>query len=496
MSHIFISYSRRDLDFAQKIVDALASNNLDTWIDWKSIPKGEDWEQEIYRGIEEADAFLFLISPDSVVSEMCNKEIDHAVKNGKRILPIVISDTVPKAIHSEISKHNWIFCRDGQDDFNKAIVETCKTIHTDYEWLKYHTKLQVKALDWERIKDNSRLLRGKELQDAEQHFSKVNSSTEPPPTKLQERYLTSSKEYEKKIKKRIIVIGIVVLLAITFSLVWPFLNRERPIPGQWVPILAGRFTMGMDQKEADFSYATCTAGAKDKTLCLSSSDLLTWSGRQVDTYLEEYKILDNEVTNAQYQQCVDAKTCKKPEDWSYVRDKINEPATNLNWFQAQAYCEWLGGRLPTEGEWEKAARGSHNYYFPWGNMWDSTKANLEHYEVGTVQSIAQYAATDIGDYGVKNLAGNVQEWTMSPYSYLPLNQKFENKLAEVADDGQSYPIVVRGGSWVNVGSIGMASDREVEGVLVRREEIGFRCVCPDNKLCNTPWDLKWIWFGN
>jgi hypothetical protein len=60
MSHIFISYSRKDLDFAQKIVDALAANDLDTWIDWKSIPKGEDWEQEIYHGIESAVAFLFL----------------------------------------------------------------------------------------------------------------------------------------------------------------------------------------------------------------------------------------------------------------------------------------------------------------------------------------------------------------------------------------------------------------------------------------------------
>src|SRR5688500_8018544 len=120
MSHIFISYSRKDFDFAGKIVRALGKNNLDTWIDWKSIPKGEDWEQEIYRGIEEADAFLFLISPDSVLSQMCTKETTHAVKNGKRILPIVIRDTDPKIIHPEISKLNWIFCRDGQDDFNKA----------------------------------------------------------------------------------------------------------------------------------------------------------------------------------------------------------------------------------------------------------------------------------------------------------------------------------------------------------------------------------------
>src|SRR5258708_3017695 len=124
MSHIFISYSRKDFDFAQKIVTALPDNNLDPWIHCKSIPKGGDWEQEIYRGIEEAEAFLFLIRPDSVASQMCNKEIAHAVKNGKRILPIVIRDVALKIIHSEISKRNWIFCREGKDDFNTAIEET------------------------------------------------------------------------------------------------------------------------------------------------------------------------------------------------------------------------------------------------------------------------------------------------------------------------------------------------------------------------------------
>jgi len=88
MSHIFISYSREDLGFASKIVKVLADNQLDTWVDWKSIPKGENWEQEIFRGIEEADAFLFLISQRSITRRCANKEITHAVQNGKRISPI------------------------------------------------------------------------------------------------------------------------------------------------------------------------------------------------------------------------------------------------------------------------------------------------------------------------------------------------------------------------------------------------------------------------
>src|SRR5215212_8257017 len=171
MSHIFISYSRRDIDFAQKIVDALRQEELEVWIDWKSIPKGEDWEQEIYRGIEGADAFLFLISPDSVRSVMCNKELLHALKNNKRILPILLqktdtSDFLDTSARTAIRRLNWIFCGEDQEGFQQAIQSTQETIRTDYEWLRFHTMLQTKALAWERAKkDASRLLRGKELKE-------------------------------------------------------------------------------------------------------------------------------------------------------------------------------------------------------------------------------------------------------------------------------------------------------------------------------------------
>ena len=214
MSHIFVAYSRRDIDFAEKIVQALADNKLDTWIDWKSIPKGEDWEQEIYRGIEEADAFLFLISPDSVASQMCNLEVTHAVKNGKRILPIFISsinvDEVNKGFYSEtarseILKRNWIFCRNGQDDFGNAIEVTRETIHTDYKWLKYHTELQVKAIKWVQKKDNSRLLRGKELREAEQQLSEISSQRDPQPTKVQREYVLASQRNEVRLRRQITI---------------------------------------------------------------------------------------------------------------------------------------------------------------------------------------------------------------------------------------------------------------------------------------------------
>ena len=202
MSHIFISYSRKDLEFAQQIVDALAANNLDTWVDWKSIPKGEDWWEHIQSGIEEADAFIFLISPDSIASKVCSDEIDHAIKNGKRILPVVIHDIPPREAHPEIAKRNWIFCRPQKDEFENAVRETRETINTDYEWLRAHTRLQVKALEWEKTKDTSRFLRGGELREAEDQLARPG--TDPAPTELHRRFVLESRRNETMQSRRII----------------------------------------------------------------------------------------------------------------------------------------------------------------------------------------------------------------------------------------------------------------------------------------------------
>ncbi len=200
MSFIFISYSRRDLDFAQKVVDALSEQHLDTWVDWKSIPKGQDWEQEIYRGIEQADALLFLISPDSVKSQMCNKEIAHAIRNNKRILPILLREAKTeefrnKTVRTEMERLNWIFCRRDQDDFAQAIETARTTIRTDYDWVGFHTMLQNKALAWERArKDGSRLLRGRELKEAEESIARLGVKTEPLLTEIQQHYVTKSRQ--------------------------------------------------------------------------------------------------------------------------------------------------------------------------------------------------------------------------------------------------------------------------------------------------------------
>jgi len=191
MAKVFISYSRKDIEFAKRLTAELQKSDLDFWIDWEGIPPTVDWWQEIEKGIEEADIFLFLISPDSATSTVCKREIECAAKNGKRLIPVVVRETEAGETHSELQHLNYIFFREN-DDFATSLTKLLTAIQTDYEWAAIHRRLQVKALEWERNhKENSFLLRGKDLEDAEAQLN-VNSNKDPRPTALQLEYVTQS----------------------------------------------------------------------------------------------------------------------------------------------------------------------------------------------------------------------------------------------------------------------------------------------------------------
>jgi WD40 repeat protein len=217
MAGIFISYSRKDVEAVRKLIEAFKGQDLDFWIDWDGIAPTVDWWREIEKGIEEADIFLFLLSPDSARSKFCKQEIDHAVKNGKRLIPVVIRDVQGEEAPAELSHLNWIFFRE-TDDFQTAFERLITAIRTDYTWVQAHRQLQVKALEWERSgRENSFLLFGKELHDAEFQLA-TNTSKEPHPTNLQREYVHASRRAVDRRRKRntaITTIAAVVLAALT-----------------------------------------------------------------------------------------------------------------------------------------------------------------------------------------------------------------------------------------------------------------------------------------
>ncbi|MGI0491537.1 TIR domain-containing protein [Alkalinema pantanalense CENA528] len=196
MADVFISYSRKDKEFVKTLHNALVQNNRNTWVDWEDIPLAADWWREIERGIEAADTFVFVISPDSVTSKVCRQEIDHAVQHNKRLVPILWRDDFDmQPVHPMLQKHNWLFCRES-DDFDRAFQDLITVIDTDLDYIRAHTRLLVRAIEWEQHRrDDSFLLRGNDLKTADRWLSQ-GLEREPKPTPLQTQYILASGQAE------------------------------------------------------------------------------------------------------------------------------------------------------------------------------------------------------------------------------------------------------------------------------------------------------------
>jgi WD40 repeat protein len=183
MTDLFISYSRDDRAFVEKLHAAVKASERDAWLDKFNIEKGEKFWQEIERGIDGANAFVFVISPTSIkkaagAEEYCRWEIEYAVRQGKRIIPIVwrdrfqpnerVVDWLDKEIpaHRELMERNWLEIYD--QDFESCFSELIGTYKKDLEYVKLHTKLLEAALAWIREgRKDSDLIRGESLSKAE-----------------------------------------------------------------------------------------------------------------------------------------------------------------------------------------------------------------------------------------------------------------------------------------------------------------------------------------
>jgi len=219
MSDIFISYSRKDIAFARILHEALKENDLETWIDWQDIPPSADWLAEVYEAIEQADAFIFIISETSVASEICTLEIAHAAKNNKRLIPIVINDIDAQIVPNELTILNWIFFREEDEAFATAVESLITAIQTDIPWVKAHTRYQNRALEWQRKEqDRSLSLRGSDLNEAETWLAQA-SGKDPQPTALQTQYVLASRaESTRRQRLTLSGVGFALIVAVVLGI--------------------------------------------------------------------------------------------------------------------------------------------------------------------------------------------------------------------------------------------------------------------------------------
>lgn len=197
MTDIFISYSRRDKAFVRALFSALSKFSRTAWIDWEDIAPAVDWEQSIYKGIENGNKFIFVISPDSVASPYCLDEINHAIRHSKQLVPVLCRDTDLGQLHPEVAKFQIIsFC--GESSFESALEKLLDAIDTDLEHSQLYTRLKLRAEEWERSNQHeSFLLRGAELADAEQWLLD-STNKNPKPSELHKSYIAASQEMQRQ----------------------------------------------------------------------------------------------------------------------------------------------------------------------------------------------------------------------------------------------------------------------------------------------------------
>jgi formylglycine-generating enzyme required for sulfatase activity len=200
-------------------------------------------------------------------------------------------------------------------------------------------------------------------------------------------------------------------------------------------------------------------------------------------FLDTYWIDRTEVTNGMYALCVQAGTCKPPgslnsnlhSDYYGTSQYADYPVIQVDWMAAQAYCGWAGRSLPTEAQWEKAARGPDDRFYPWGNT--SPNCSLANYWgttfacVGDTTAVGGYQS-GASPYGALDMAGNVWEWVADWYdaSYY-MNSPSSNPQGPASGTDR----ILRGGSWYFDGYRTRSTYRYRYSPGLRGDSIGFRC---------------------
>lgn len=177
---------------------------------------------------------------------------------------------------------------------------------------------------------------------------------------------------------------------------------------EYVCVPAGRYKSGCTDEEADELLRKNGWGPKNKST-------LTRQPSGTKVLDKPFWMTRTAITNDQYCCFVRATGYRQPPHWQadadppYPADMANYPVTHVDWYDARSYCEWQGGRLPTEGEWERAVRGTGGRYYPWGNEFESDRCNCPEAAMGMTVP-ADYHPDGASPDGLLNLVGNVAEW--------------------------------------------------------------------------------------
>jgi Sulfatase-modifying factor enzyme 1/TIR domain len=414
-AQVFISYSRKDMAFADRLEAALKARGFQVLIDREEIYAFEDWWKRMQSLIGQSDTIIFVLSPAAVASREALREVEYAASLNKRFAPIVCRRVEDSAIPEALRRLNFIFFED-PSLFQAGADKLAEALQTNIGWIRRHTEFGEAARRWlEGGRAGGLLLRPPVLDQAEAWMA-FRPSAAPPPTTETEAFIVASRNAEVAARRRSRILNGAVytmLVGIILGLVgwinqsfivdeWTWYTTVRPF------LAANIWPYGLKlAAEAALKpgrpFRECAASSPAQDYCpdmivLPAGSFQMGSPSSEDESLERpqhkvtiakpFAVSKYEVTFDEWDACATYGDCTKDtSDGGMGRGQ--QPVINVTWDEAQIYVKWLSKitgksyRLLSEAEYEYAARGGTETTYPWGN----------------------------DGFGLYDMVGNVQQWT-------------------------------------------------------------------------------------
>ena len=422
---IFISYSRKDMAFADKLEAALKARGFEPLIDRAEIYAFEDWWKRIKALIGRADTVVFVLSPDSVASDVALKEVIQAASFNKRFAPIVYRRVNDDAIPEALRRLNFVFF-DDPGRFEASFDQLAEALHTDIDWIRQHTDFSETARRWAAAgRQSGLLLRSPVLEDAE-HWIDSRPPGAPAPTEETRAFITASRRdaSERRLRAQASAVGLLAV-AILALLAWRY-QQALSLYVYWYShvrarVLSAEQETALRPKDAFKECIDCPnmivvpAG----TFVMGSPD---GSGQTYEHpqhavgIAKPFAVAKFALTFDEWDACVAHGGCVAvTDDSSWGRG--SRPVINVSWDDAQQYAAWLQMitgkpyRLLTEAEFEYAARGGTQTNYPWGDDIGKANANCDgcgsRWDAKTTAPVGSFSPNSFNLY---DMNGNVGQW--------------------------------------------------------------------------------------
>jgi len=537
MAHIdntvFISYRRKDVSWALAVYQYLTSQKYDVFFDYTSNPSG-DFEQIIIGNIKARAHFVLILTPTALdrcsePGDWLRREIETAIDEKRNIIPLFFdgfnfgSSSVADKLTGKLGT---IRHYNGLDIPSGYFMEAMERLRGRYLNVPLNAVIHPVSTEVRKVVKEEQVAADKALEQKREDIEELLKPVVEKPIKIDQVQVKKAMDFSLPMGTEVrgvspkpnlrpygIGAGILLLAALGIfginSMIQnvggneatPSTQTNREIVDELTPTSTPAPTLPTSTATITPIAPTISPITPTPQLQIGST-MVSPKDRMVMVYvhagaftmgsnagdedekpvhtiaLDSYWIDQTEVTNTMYSNCVEDGVCNVPAGTKYYLDSNygGHPVVYVTWYDAANYCSWVGRRLPTEAEWEKAASWDElnqiKYVYPWGNNIDCTFANYDNYQnycVGTTTAVGSYSK-GASSYDVYDMAGNVWEWVNSLYRPYPYNPNDGRE--DLNDPGNR---VLRGGSWLHNPNFIRSTIRASIYPSYTNHHYGFRC---------------------